>query len=109
MLYQFFKTNFTVFKNVMHRRSFLNVTFFIFQSCFYMWNISIQIHLSGGIEINPGPVTNYCQGFKICYWNLNSLPTDNFVKIPHLEPYAITHNFDIICLSETFYGLFLPI
>ena len=40
--------------------------------------------------------------FKICHWNLNSLPTDNFVKISHLEAYAITHNFDIICLSETF-------
>ena len=54
------------------------------------------------IEINPGPVINYSQGFKICHWNLNSLPTDNFIKIPHLEAYAISHNIDIICLSETF-------
>ena len=102
MLYHFFKTNFTVFNNVMHRRSFLNVTFFIFQSSFYMWHISILIYLSGDIETNPGPVTNYSQGFKICHWNLNSIPTDNFVKIPHLEAYAITHYLDIICLSETF-------
>ena len=102
MLYHFFKTNFTVFNNVMHRRSFLDVTLFIFQSSFYMWHISILIYLSGDIETNPGPVTNYSQGFKICHWNLNSIPTDNFVKIPHLEAYAITHNLDIICLSETF-------
>ena len=54
------------------------------------------------LKINPGPVTNYSQGFKICHWNLNSLPTDNFIKIPHLEAYAISHNIDIICLSETF-------
>ena len=58
--------------------------------------------MSGDIETNPGPVTNYSQGFKICHWNLNSLPTETFVKIPHLEAYAISHNIDIICLSETF-------
>ena len=29
------------------------------------------------------------------------MPTDNFVKIPHLEVYVITHNVDIIYLSET--------
>ena len=58
--------------------------------------------MSGDIEINPGPVTSYSQGFKICHWNLNSIPTDNFVKIHHLESYAISHNIDIICLYETF-------
>ena len=60
------------------------------------------ICLSGDIETNPGPVTNFSQYFKICHWNLNSLPTDNFVKVPHLQAYAITHNIDIICLSKTF-------
>ena len=93
MLYHFFKTIFTVFNNVMHQRSF-----FIFQPSFYMWHISILIYLSGDIEINPGPVTNYSQGFKICHWNLNSLPTDNFIKIPLLAAYAISHKIDIICL-----------
>ena len=47
-----------------------------------------MIFLSGDIEKNPGPITNYSQGFKICHWNLNSIPTDNFVKIPILEAYA---------------------
>ena len=61
-----------------------------------------MIYLSGDIETNPGPITNYAQGFKICHWNLNSIATDNFVKIPLLEAYAITHNFDIVCLSETY-------
>ena len=102
MLYHFFKTIFAISNNVMHQRSFLNISFFIFQSSFYLWHISILIYLSGDIETNPGPVTNYSQGFKICHWNLNSLPTDNFIKIPHLEAYAISHNIDIFCLSETF-------
>ena len=104
MVHHFFKIIFTVFNNIIHRRSFLNVTFYIFQSSFYfyLWHISSLIYLSGDIETNPGPLTNYSQGFKICHWNLNSLATDNFVKIPHLEAYAISHNIDIICLSETF-------
>ena len=63
-----------------------------------MWHISIPVYLSGGIETNPRPLANYSQGFKICH---NCLPTDNYVKIPHLEAYAISHNIDIICLSET--------
>ena len=57
--------------------------------------------MSGDIETNAGPGTNYAQGFKICHWNRNSIATDNFVKIPLLVAYAITHNFDIVCLSET--------
>ena len=102
MAYHFLKTIFSVLNNIIHRRSFLNVTFFIFQSSFYfyLWHCS-SIYL-GDIETNPGPVTNYSEAFKIYHWNLNGLPTDNFVKIPHLEAYAISQNIDIICLSETF-------
>ena len=72
MVYHFFETIFTVFNNIIHRRSFFNVTFFIFQSSFYfyLWHISSLIYLSGDVETNPGPVTNYSQGFKICHWNL---------------------------------------
>ena len=29
------------------------------------------------------------------------MSTENFVKIPHVETYAISHNIDIICLSAT--------
>ena len=92
MLYHFFKTIFTVFNDVMHQRSFLNISFFIFQSSFYMWHISILIYLSGDIEINPGPVTNYSQGFNIRHWNLNSLSLIILLKflILKLMLYLIT-------------------
>ena len=107
MLYHFFKTIFTIPNNFMHQRSILNISFFIFQSSFYLWNQGslnkhLLIYLAGDIKINPGPVTYYSQGFKICHWNCNSLPTDTFIKIPHLEAYAISHHIDIICLSKTF-------
>ena len=94
-------THFILSDIVTHRRS-LNMTCFIFLSNFFLWHISTLICLSGDVEINPGPVTNYSQGFTICHWNLNSIPTDNFAKMPLLEAYALTYNFDIVCLSETF-------
>ena len=100
--FQFFKTIFTISNNVMPQRSFLNISFFIFQTSFYLWHISILIYLSGDIEINPGPVTNYSQGFKICHWNLNSLPAANFIKILLLESDAIFHNIDIIVCLKLF-------
>ena len=80
--------------------SFLNISFFIFQSSFYLWHITILIYLSGDIETNPGPVTNYSQGFKICHWNLKSLPTDNFIKflILKLMLYLITLTY-FVCMK----------
>ena len=102
MLYHFSKTIFTIPNNVMHQRSFLNITFFILQSCFYLWHNSILFYLSGDVEINPGPVTNYSQGFKICHWNINSLYLLIILLKFLLEAYAISHNIDVICLSETF-------
>ena len=78
-------------KMMRHRRS-LNASLFIFQINFYLWHLSTLIYLSGDIETNPGPITNYAHGFKIFHWNLNSIATDNFVKITLLEAYAIHYS-----------------
>ena len=44
--------------------------------------------------------------FKIfnifCHWNLNGLTAPDSIKISLLQPYVLQHNYDIICLSETF-------
>ena len=37
-----------------------------------------------------------------CHWNLNGLVTYDFIKVPLVETFTATSNFDIICLSETF-------
>ena len=42
------------------------------------------------------------QSFSICHWNLNSISAHNFTKISLLTAYVLVHNFDIICLSETY-------
>ena len=58
--------------------------------------------LSGDIEENPGPKNGSWSNFSFCFWNLNSIPANNFCKISLIEAYNFHHKFDIICLSETF-------
>ena len=37
-----------------------------------------------------------------CHWNLNSLMAYNFIKVSLLQTLAVTNDYDIICLTETF-------
>ena len=55
---------------------------------------------SGNIETNPDP--RKFSPIKFCHWNLNGLAAHDFIKVPLLEAFISTHNFDILCLSETF-------
>ena len=58
--------------------------------------------LSGDIEINPGPKSSSGECFSICHWNLNSISAQSYTKVSLLTAYNLTHNFDVICVSETF-------
>ena len=40
--------------------------------------------------------------FKFCHWNLNGLAARDFIKVPLTEACISTHDFDNLCLSETF-------
>ena len=40
--------------------------------------------------------------FYISLWNLNSISTDNFLKLSILRAYITVHEFDVICLSKTY-------
>ena len=53
----------------------------------------------GDIEKNPGP--KYLS-LTFCHWNLNGLTAHDSIKISLLQAYVTQHNYDIICLSETF-------
>ena len=55
---------------------------------------------SGDIETNPGPRKS--SPVKFCHWNLNGLATHDFIKVPLIEAFISTHNFDILCFPETF-------
>ena len=51
------------------------------------------------IETNPGPRFSY---LTFSHWNLNGLTAHDSIKISLLPAHITQHNYDIICLSETF-------
>ena len=69
----------------------------------HIWLYLIISNRSGeGYWKNPGPKPNSCQSFSISHWNLNSISTDNFLKLTILRAYITVHGFEVICLSETY-------
>ena len=62
--------------------------------------IQLLIICSGDIEVNLGPKIR--SPLLFCHWNLNSLSAHNFVKVLVLQALPVTHDYYIICLSETF-------
>lgn len=77
-----------------------NYIFFLF--ILYNWYRLRIISLSGDVELNPGPKPSSYKSFSICHWNLNSITSHKFLKVNLLTAYNALHNFDIICISETF-------
>ena len=62
--------------------------------------IHLLLVCGGDIEINAGPTTK--KQISFCHWNLNGLTAQNFTKVSLLQALSVTHDYDIICLSETF-------
>ena len=75
---------------------------FLLQICTFLPFIRLALIISGDIETNPGPENVCDQNLSLCHWNLNRITTNNFIKISLLEAYNSIHNFDLICISETF-------
>ena len=67
-----------------------------------LWYLFRLLELSGDIEFNPGCKPDSSHSFSICHWNLNSMSAHNYSKISLLTAYIFIHNFDIICLSESY-------
>ena len=53
------------------------------------------------VEQNPGPEKGKSHT-TFCYSNLNGLMAHNFIKVSLLQTLAVTNDYDIICLPETF-------
>ena len=62
--------------------------------------IKLLLVCSGDIEINPGLKTK--NQISLCHWDLNGLAAHNFTKVSLLQAWCVTHDYDIICLTETF-------
>ena len=73
--------------------------------CFLMLCVnSLIAHLDQAILEKTQDLKN----LQFCHWNLNDLVAHDFVKIPMIESLITTHDFDIICLSETCLGSTIP-
>ena len=66
---------------------------------FLLFFIQNLLPCCGDIEENPGP--KYSSP-TFCHWNLNRLTAHDSTKISLLQVYITQHNYDIICLTETF-------
>ena len=92
-------------KNIKNSNSFVSRGLYTLKLGIYIchiWICPILIILSGDIEWNPGPNPSSFDKLSICHWNLNSISAHSFIKISLLCAYVSTHNFDILCLSETY-------
>ena len=66
---------------------------------FWLFFIQNLLSCCGDIEENPGPKYS---SLTFCNWNLNGLTAHYSTKISLLQAYITQHNYDIICLTETF-------
>ena len=67
-----------------------------------LWLQTLLVLLSDDVEINPVLKHTPKASLPICHWNVNDIYAHNYVKLSLLTAYLAFHNFDIICLSETY-------
>ena len=79
------------------------IQYYLFlQICIFLPFIGSALLISGDIEKNPWPGNVSGHNISICHWNLNGITANNFVKISLLDAYNAVHDFDLVCISETF-------
>ena len=74
---------------------------FCLRECFTKQLIELLLILCGDVEQNPGAEKEKSH-VTFCHWNLNGLMAHNFIKVSLLQTLAVTNDYDIICLAETF-------
>ena len=79
------------------------LVFHFFSFGFRFVFILLILFVCGDIELTLGPKNrNSYYNFSICHRNLNSITTHNFAKVNLLQVYNAIHDFDMICLSESY-------
>ena len=81
------------------------ISYYFLLQCFLIINPVLEyllLILCGDVETNPGPYNENKQTISVCHWNLNGIAAHNYTKLSMLEAYNALHNYDIICISETY-------
>ena len=92
------------------KKSLLSFNFdisLILLNLFYSLFYQILLLLHGDVETNPGPNKKY-KPFTCCHWNVNSLTAHNMVKLSSIAAYNTTHEYDFICIRDTYLDSSVP-
>ena len=76
-------------------------TYSAYENVFTKHLVDLLLILYDDVEQNPGPEKEKSL-ITFCHWNLNGLMAHNFIKVSLLQTLAVTNDYDIICLTETF-------
>ena len=68
---------------------------------FFIIVLHILLVISG-IEVNPGPTLSKKSKLSFAVWNLDSIPARDFARIPLIESFQASYNFDIFGVCESF-------
>ena len=75
---------------------------------FYLMVLQTLLFLSGTVELNPGPVKSKVTNLSFAVWNLDSIPARNYARIPLIETFQSTYNFDIFGVCESLLNNDIP-
>ena len=72
-----------------------NLKFVLFFALLLLCHVDIESNRGSKESVN-------CQTLKFCHWDLNSILSEECFKVSLLKFFNALHNYDFICLSETF-------
>ena len=75
---------------------------------FYSQVILMLVISSGSVKTNPGPNTNSQNRLSFAMWNLDSLPSRDYSRIPVVESLQAVHNFDIFAVCKSSLNELIP-
>ena len=68
---------------------------------FYLFVLQSLLLISGTVEVNPGPNNTKEKKLSFAVWNLDSLPARDFARIPLIEAFQNTYDFDMLGVCES--------
>ena len=70
-----------------------------------IWYYEFLLQLSHDTALNTGLKPKSWKSLSVCYWNLNSISSNNLIK----NSLSTTHKFYVICLSDTHITSYTPL
>ena len=84
-LYSYFKKLFKPNKNIL----------------FFIFVLQMLLLLSGTLELNPGPMREKKSNLSFAVWNLDSLPARQYARVPVIESFQASYDFDLFGVCES--------